>query len=199
MRRFFVDLLVVSISHSPFVDRPFVRCTFSVVCSPLYIRRLAIHPTAVPAPPQPYRAAVARVMRSPFRPLLTAVRPATSAPGLGSPLPHLRRDCAHRFHICAATGLTPAASAPRLGSPCHICTGTGLTPAASATGLGSPLSTSAPGLGSPLPHLRRDWARRSHICTATGLTAHICTGTGRWGWCRLRDSGVGSLRLCHAC
>ena len=30
-----------------------------------------------------------------------------------------------------------------------ICTETGLTPA-----------TSAPGLGSPLPHLHRDWARR---------------------------------------
>ena len=29
---------------------------------------------------------------------------ATSAPGLGSPLPHLRRDCAHRGHICAGTG-----------------------------------------------------------------------------------------------
>ena len=32
--------------------------------------------------------------------------------------------------------------------PAHCCTGTGLTPA-----------TSAPGLGSPLPHLHRDWAR----------------------------------------
>jgi hypothetical protein len=31
-------------------------------------------------------------------------------------------------------------------TPSHICTGTGLTPA-----------TSAPGLGSPLPHPRRDW------------------------------------------
>jgi hypothetical protein len=30
--------------------------------------------------------------------------------------------------------------------PCHICTGTGLTP-----------PTFAPGLGSPLPHLHRDW------------------------------------------
>jgi hypothetical protein len=49
--------------------------------------------------------------------------------------------------------------APR---PCHICAGTGRTPA-----------TSAPGLGSPLPHLHRDWA---HPC-------HICTGTGRPGTC----------------
>ncbi len=43
---------------------------------------------------------------------------------------------------------------------CHICTGTGLTAA-----------TSAPGLGSSLPHLHRDWAHRCHICTGTGLTA----------------------------
>jgi hypothetical protein len=41
-------------------------------------------------------------------------------------------------------------------APCHICTGTGLTPA-----------TSAPGLGAPLPHLRRDWAHACHVCTGT--------------------------------
>jgi len=35
-----------------------------------------------------------------------------------------------------------------------------------------------PGLGSPLPHLHRDWARPCHICTGTGLApCHICTGT----------------------
>jgi hypothetical protein len=38
----------------------------------------------------------------------------------------------------------------------HICAGTGLTPA-----------TSAPGLGSPLPHLHRDWAHPCHISTGT--------------------------------
>ena len=56
---------------------------------------------------------------------------ATSAPGLGSPQPHLHRDWAH---------------------PCHICTGAGLTPAESASGTGLAPATSAPGLGSPLPH-----------------------------------------------
>jgi hypothetical protein len=57
----------------------------------------------------------------------------TSAPGLRAPLPHLRRDWAHRCHIGTGTGLTPS----------HICTGTGLT--------------SAPGLGlDRRPHLRRD-------------------------------------------
>jgi hypothetical protein len=40
---------------------------------------------------------------------------ATSAPGLGSPLPHLRRDWAHPCHICTGTGLAPATSAPGVG------------------------------------------------------------------------------------
>ena len=34
-----------------------------------------------------------------------------------------------------------------------------------------PRTTSAPGLGSPLPHLHRDWARPCHICTGTGTSA----------------------------
>ncbi len=34
------------------------------------------------------------------------------------------------------------------------------------------------GRGAPFPHLRRDWAHSSHICTGTGLTpSHICAGT----------------------
>ena len=47
----------------------------------------------------------------------TALAAATSAPGLGSPLPHLRRDWARRCYICAGTGLAAATSAPGLGSP----------------------------------------------------------------------------------
>jgi hypothetical protein len=39
-----------------------------------------------------------------------------------------------------------------------ICTGTGLIP-----------PTFVPGLGSPRPHLHRDWARPTHICTGTGI------------------------------
>ncbi len=88
---------------------------------------------------------------------------ATSAPGLGSPLPHLHR-----------TALTPATSAPGLrpplphphrdwAQPCHIHRGTGLAP-----------GTSAPGLCSSRPHLRRDWAHPCHVCPGT----RICTGTG---------------------
>ncbi len=52
-------------------------------------------------------------------------------------------------HICAGTRLTPATCA--LGGG-HVCAGTQLTAA-----------TSAPGLGSPPPHLHRDFAHRGHI------------------------------------
>ena len=41
----------------------------------------------------------------------------SSAPGLGSPLPHLHQDWARPCHICARTGLAPATSAPGLDSP----------------------------------------------------------------------------------
>jgi hypothetical protein len=76
--------------------------------------------------------------------------PATSAPGLGPPLPHLHRDWAR---------------------PGHIYTGTRPAPATSALGLGLTPSTSAspgPGLGPPC---HRDWARPGHIRTGTGLAA----------------------------
>jgi hypothetical protein len=64
----------------------------------------------------------------------TGLTAPTSAPGLGSPLPHLRRDWARPSHICAGTGLPPPTSAPGLGSPLphlrrdwarpsHICAG----------------------------------------------------------------------------
>ena len=48
--------------------------------------------------------------------------------------------------------LAPTDRMIRHHDPCHICTGTGLTPA-----------TSAPGLGSPLPHLRRDCSREPQL------------------------------------
>jgi hypothetical protein len=100
----------------------------------------------------------------------TCLTAATSAPGLASPLPHLRRDLPHPCLVSAGTGLTPATFAPGLGSPlphlrwdwthpCHICAGTCLTPA-----------TSAPGLASLLPHLCRDWVHPCHICPGVRQT-----------------------------
>ena len=53
-----------------------------------------------------------------------------------------------------STGLT-AAMHRDWGSPCHICTGTGLKGCFICTGTGLAAATSAPGLGSPLPHLSR--------------------------------------------
>jgi hypothetical protein len=90
----------------------------------------------------------------------TALAPATSAPILGSPLPHRHRRWAH-----------PAASAPGPGTPpplCswahprHICRAW-LAPA-----------TSAPGLGLRPPHLRRDWAHPCRICAGTRLGFWSC-------------------------
>jgi hypothetical protein len=64
---------------------------------------------------------------------LPVMAAATSAPGLGTPRPHLlHRDWA---------------------LSCHIFTGTGLP---SAPGLDSPPATAAPGLGSFPPHLHGD-------------------------------------------
>ena len=37
---------------------------------------------------------------------------------MGSSLPHLHQDLAHRCHICAGTGLTPPTSAPGLALSC---------------------------------------------------------------------------------
>jgi hypothetical protein len=65
--------------------------------------------------------------------------------------------------------LRAARAADVVRHPCHICTGTGtrLTPA-----------TSAPGLGSPVPHRRRDWAHPCHIGAGTRLApCHIGAGT----------------------
>jgi len=71
----------------------------------------------------------------------------------------------------------PRPRAPRSRRQCAAaCTGTWLTPA-----------TSAPRLGSPCPHLYRDWAHPAHICTGTGLTPPTSApGLGRRGirWAR---------------
>ncbi len=75
---------------------------------------------------------------------------------------------AHRCHICIGTG----------AHRCHICTATRL-PLPHLHGPEYTAAASAPGLGSPLPHLHRDWARPRRICTGIGLApatsgAHRC-------------------------
>ncbi len=92
-------------------------------------------------------------------------RPATSAQGLGSPLPHLHRDWAHPCHVCAGTWLTP----------CHICT---RTPATSAPGLSPTLPHLHCDGADALPDLHCDRAQPGHICSGTWAhPCHICTGT----------------------
>jgi hypothetical protein len=85
------------------------------------------------------------------------------------PVPHLRLDRSrsavpHLHQDWPQVGLHRRARirpVRRLAGarPAHICAGTGLTP-----------PTSAPGPGSPRPHLRRDWAHPCPICAGTGLT-----------------------------
>ena len=89
--------------------------------------------------------------------------PATSAPGPGSPLPHLRRDWARPFPHPHREWAHPR----------HICTGTGPTPAASA-----------PGPGSPLPHLCPDCAHRTADTSAPGLGP---PRTQKWGRERVEE------------
>ena len=43
-------------------------------------------------------------------------------------------------------------------------------------------ATSAPGLGLSRPHLHRDWAHPSHICTGTGLAPPTSAPGPRWEW-----------------
>jgi hypothetical protein len=54
---------------------------------------------------------------------------ATSAPGLGSLLPHLRRDWAHAGHVSAGAGFTPASICSTPWPTPDICAGSGLTAA----------------------------------------------------------------------
>ena len=138
------------------------------------------------------------------RAVLMVRTPAASAPGVGSPRQHRQRGRAHPSRIGAGTGLTPpTSSAPgRAGAePKHSKRRgvlkarrnpwAGVGAAAGVCGhVGRGLLRRLPhrrrrraaGVrpGSPLPHLRRDWARPFHICVETGLTctSRICTGTG---------------------
>ncbi len=57
----------------------------------------------------------------------------------------------------------------RPGAPCCICAGTGRTPATSAPGLGSPLPHLRRNWAQQLPHLRRNWAQQLPHLSGTGL------------------------------
>jgi hypothetical protein len=67
---------------------------------------------------------------------VTSAPPATSAPGLGLPRPHLHLDWAHPCHVRAGIGAPPD----------HTCTGTGRTPPTSAQERGAgPTTPMKPG------------------------------------------------------
>jgi hypothetical protein len=84
-----------------------------------HTRKTSLRPRTRPAPLPSPRAATGHTLP-------------TSAPGLGSPHPHLHRDWAHPAHICAGTGLTPPFPPRRdWAHPSHICAGTGLAPSTS--------------------------------------------------------------------
>ncbi len=81
---------------------------------PIFTRaRGRMHRWPSPAPAHSNQRSRARSCRCIDRPCSCT----TSAPGLGSFLPHLHRIWARPCHICTGTGLTPATSAPALGSP----------------------------------------------------------------------------------
>jgi hypothetical protein len=68
--------------------------------------------------------------------------------------------------------------------PCHICIRTRPAPTTSASGLSSPLPRLRRDyMGSPLPHLHQDSARPCHICTGTWLARsrrHITPTSPVW-------------------
>jgi hypothetical protein len=149
-----------------------------------------------------YNAGSRRAHRRTGRARTGWAHPPTSAPGLGSPLPHLRRDWAHPSHICAGTGLTPPTPAPRLAGfdvieytssalldqALHALPAEKLRTLDLAAFEEETLAVGAPchictGTGlTPChictgTHLHRDWGRSSHICVGTH-PSHSCAGTG---------------------
>ncbi len=111
------------------------------------------------------------VLQSRLGPPLRSPLPCASASGPGSPLPHLRRDCAHACHICAGTALTLPTSAPGLRSPVPTSAPRlGLTPATSAPGLGAALEPV--GTASTRSSRRRTGARLARASRARDLRLH---------------------------
>jgi hypothetical protein len=110
--------------------------------------------------------------------------------------------CAHSPlpRVVACVPACAAERRARVTALCVLSNTAWLSPTALRVRLWPTAATSAPGLGPLQPHLRRDWAHCSHICTGTGPTAatsapglgplqphlhrdwahcsHICAGTG---------------------
>jgi hypothetical protein len=135
---------------------------------------------------------------------------ASAASAMDEPHAHVLRAQSDGVVSCRR-GFTPPASTAHLQQGASSCVRVSVR-----QGAGAPccaLPHLAPGLGSPLPHLHRDWAHPCHICTGTGLTpatsapalgggefASSGNGSG-WGngstlrysgvlWSTLRSSGV---------
>jgi hypothetical protein len=109
-----------------------------------------------------------RLLRAISAPGLGSARPPTSAPRLGSPPQAEAREREKRNEA--------RRKEQEAASPSHICTMNLRIPATFAPGQAHPCQN-AMGLGSPLPHLHRDWAHTLHICTETGSRV-TCTATG---------------------
>jgi hypothetical protein len=92
---------------------------------------------------------------------------------------HRHQDWAHPYYLRREWAHPPVDVMSFAASGRHALLLVGLGGRLHAGGSGLAPPTSAPGLGSPLPHLHRDWAHPCHICAGTGLTpAHICAGIG---------------------
>jgi hypothetical protein len=99
-----------------------------------------------------------------------------------APVPHLRRDLAHRCNICAGTGLAPRTSAPGSSSPEPTSAqGTGLTrqcggmpvPGHSHWAAAPPARRCATATRCPGPSGRRVRAHQSQPETKPGLGADV--------------------------
>ena len=90
------------------------------------------------------------------------------------------QDARHRLHQGVCANLPRAANRVRaaLRRRAGVRSALGLLlPIRPRAGRAPPTYSS--GLGSPPPHLHRDWAHPSHVFPGTGLAAaHICAGTG---------------------
>jgi hypothetical protein len=120
-------------------------------------------PTATAAPAQPLPAGAARTGRVRRRRQSWWAKSRRSRPKRKAPADsaRLRRSPTTRNRFCRALPCAHSNRQPPPAPPAvrkRPCTASGLVPA-----------TSAPGLGSCLPHLHRDSARACHICTETRL------------------------------